>query len=55
MSKKRFTKQVSFHTENDKELIEYAKRINFSGWVKDQIKKEIENEMQSLRNKVRSD
>lgn len=37
---KRVIKKVSFNAETEKELLEYAKNLDFSQWVKDQIRKE---------------
>lgn len=40
----RIKKTVSFHICNDNELIEYANSLNFSVWVKQKLKEEMENE-----------
>ncbi|WP_304669815.1 hypothetical protein [Neisseria polysaccharea] len=37
---KRVFKKVSFNTEKEADLLEIAKNIDFSQWVKDQIRKE---------------
>ena len=36
--KKRVIKKVSFNQETEKELIQFAESVNFSVWVKNQIK-----------------
>ena len=36
---KRVKMTVSFNLEKDAELIEFTKSVNFSEWVKEQIKK----------------
>ena len=35
---KRQIKKVSFNTENEKEILEFANSVNFSEWVKQKIK-----------------
>lgn len=37
---KRVFKKVSFNTEKEADLLEIAKNIDFSQWVKEQIRKE---------------
>ena len=37
--KKRVIKKVSFNQETEKDLIQFAESVNFSLWVKNQIKK----------------
>lgn len=41
----RIKKTVSFHICNDNALIEYANSLNFSVWVKQKLKEEMENGM----------
>ena len=38
---KRDTKRVSFNTEKEAELLEFANSVDFSNWVKDKIKAEL--------------
>jgi hypothetical protein len=38
---KRDTKRVSFNTEKEAELLEFANSVDFSNWVKDKIKSEL--------------
>ncbi|CBX23229.1 hypothetical protein [Neisseria lactamica] len=38
---KRVIKKVSFNAETEKELLEYAKNLDFSQWVKSIIKEKI--------------
>lgn len=40
--KKRQVKNISFNTETEKELLEFANAIDFGSWVKEQIRKKIE-------------
>lgn len=42
---KRVIKKVSFNAETEKELLEYAQNLDFSQWVKDQIRKEFKNRL----------
>ena len=37
----RQTKRVSFNTEKEAELLEFANSVDFSNWVKDKIKAEL--------------
>lgn len=39
---KRTIKNVSFNNEAEKDLLEFANRIDFSQWVKDKIRQELE-------------
>ena len=39
----RQTKRVSFNTETEKELLEFANSVDFSKWVKSKIEKEVVN------------
>lgn len=57
-NKKRQVKTVSFLKEEHRHLLEYANSLDdFSARVRDLLKAEMEskNEMQSLRNEIRSD
>lgn len=38
---KRQIKKVSFNSETEKDLLEFATSINFSEWVKQKIKEEL--------------
>lgn len=38
---KRQVKKVSFNSETEKDLLEFATSVNFSEWVKQKIKKEL--------------
>ncbi|MCH7391805.1 hypothetical protein [Acinetobacter dispersus] len=38
---KRQIKKVSFNTETEKELLEFANSIDFSTWVKEKIKDQL--------------
>ena len=46
--KKRETKRVSFNIEKDKELLEFANSVDFSNWVKQMIRIELDNMHKSL-------
>lgn len=37
---KRVIKPISFNTETEKELLEFANSVDFSNWVKQKIKEE---------------
>ena len=39
--KKRIMKPISFNTETEKELLEFANSVDFSNWVKQKIKDEV--------------
>ena len=39
--KKRVLRPVSFNTETESELIEWAKSVSFSKWVKEKIREEM--------------
>lgn len=38
---KRTIKNVSFNNETEKDLLEYANKIDFSQWVKDKIREAV--------------
>ena len=45
---KRKRKFASFNTETEADILEYADNMNdFSGWVKQQLRKELENKKAS--------
>lgn len=44
----RVKKEVSFHICNDNALIEYANSLNFSVWVKQKLKEEMENKNERI-------
>ncbi len=39
--KKRIMKPISFNTETEKELLEFANSVDFSNWVKQKIRDEL--------------
>lgn len=39
---KRVIKKVSFNTETEKQLLDFAENVDFSQWVKEQIKNNLE-------------
>ena len=41
---RRTTKKVSFNIQTEKELIQVSERVDFSKWVKEKIRHEIELE-----------
>ena len=41
----RMTKRVSFNRETEKDILEIANNLDFSQWVKDQIRKEFKNQL----------
>ncbi|HHL3634118.1 MULTISPECIES: hypothetical protein [Neisseria] len=42
---KRTIKNVSFNNEAEKDLLEFANKVDFSQWVKEQIRKEFKNRL----------
>ena len=42
---KRVIKKASFNSETEKEMLEFANSVDFSQWVKDQIRKEFKNQL----------
>lgn len=41
----RMTKRVSFNRETEKDLLEIANNLDFSQWVKNQIRKEFKKQL----------
>lgn len=41
-AEKRVTKSISFNLENEKDLFEYSKKLDFSNWVKARIRGDME-------------
>lgn len=41
---KRVIKKVSFNRETERDILEIANNLDFSQWVKDQIRKEFKNQ-----------
>ncbi|ULJ67483.1 hypothetical protein [Wielerella bovis] len=41
---RRITKKVSFNIQTENELIQFSERVDFSKWVKEKIRHEIELE-----------
>ena len=42
---KRTIKNVSFNNETEKDLLEYANKIDFSQWVKDKIREAVKKQL----------
>lgn len=41
---KRFVKRVSFNLENERDILEFSKKLDFSNWVKKKLRHEMELE-----------
>lgn len=48
---KRFVKRVSFNLENEQDILDYSNNFDFSKWVKEKLKHELE--LEKLKNKIK--